>query len=92
MYTADLSRNQKMMVFLKALREAFDRKDQVCHLVRGWNFSHNEYGRMEIELRRRTGFVFLNRGISFVWKSLDEGHIVDPREFILSRIAAQGVY
>jgi hypothetical protein len=42
-------------------------------------------------VRKKNGFLHLERGISFVWKILDEKETLSPHKFILSRIATQGV-
>lgn len=58
--------------------------------VRFWGFTHNETGRYEIALLKRAGFMFTKKGISMVWKKLDEKSELNVNNFALSRMAAQG--
>ncbi len=59
-------------------------------LIRNWNFTHNSYKKKETEAYIKARYVFLNRGIGFVWKELGDFKL-DPKGFQLSRIASQGV-
>lgn len=58
--------------------------------VRFWGFSHNETGRYEVALLKKAGFMFTGKGISMVWKKLDEKSALKVEDFALSRMAAQG--
>jgi GNAT superfamily N-acetyltransferase len=59
-------------------------------VLRFWGFVHNETGKQEVALLKKSGFFFTNQGISFVWKKLDEGSSLNAQDFSLSRMAAQG--
>ncbi|MCE2712269.1 MAG: GNAT family N-acetyltransferase [Cryomorphaceae bacterium] len=59
-------------------------------LVRHWSFDHTFPNRNELSALSAAGFIYLKRGIGFVWKPMDVG-LPSPNEFYLSRIAAQGV-
>lgn len=59
-------------------------------LIRNWAFEHTEPNRKELSVQVDAGFIYLKRGIGFVWKPL-ASELPDSREFHLSRIAAQGV-
>jgi hypothetical protein len=59
-------------------------------VLRFWGFTHNNTGKQEIALLRRSGFMFTAQGISFVWKKLDETSSLDVMNFALSRMASQG--
>ena len=91
LYTNELSIQQKTFLLNNAVRILFKKEKANINLVRTLDFTHNKLGKQEVRIRKRTGFVHLNRGISFVWKSLDENNVLDPNKFHLSRIATQGV-
>ncbi|TVQ18093.1 MAG: GNAT family N-acetyltransferase [Bacteroidetes bacterium] len=59
-------------------------------MVRNWHFSHNSYNRVETRYFQQAGYTFLNRGIDFVWKELLPIPL-KPENFILSRMATQGI-
>jgi hypothetical protein len=59
-------------------------------VLRFWGFIHNESGREEVNLLKKSGFIFTNQGISFVWKKLDATTSLNVNNFVLSRLAAQG--
>jgi hypothetical protein len=73
--------------FLKAVNADLSTKTDV---VRFWGFSHNEAGSYEIQLLKRSGFMFTKQGISMVWKKLDEKSSLNVSDFALSRMASQG--
>lgn len=58
-------------------------------LIRFWGFDFNKTSLDEIELLKRTGFLFIGRGITFVWKQLGDEQLKST-ELLLSRMAAQG--
>jgi hypothetical protein len=90
-YSKELSDKQKENFLKEAINILLNNDSQPVNMIRTWDFSHNVYHRNEIELRKKTGFFHLDKGISFVWKSLDENDTLDPNNFILSRLASQGV-
>ncbi|SFT91231.1 Acetyltransferase (GNAT) domain-containing protein [Lishizhenia tianjinensis] len=57
--------------------------------VRTWMFDTNPLNKEEAELFQTAGYVHLNRGIGFVWKELTQTG-VNPKNFIVSRMATQG--
>ncbi|MCX8081672.1 MAG: GNAT family N-acetyltransferase [Bacteroidia bacterium] len=59
-------------------------------LIRNWVFDTNELNKNELFIFKKTGFVILNRGISFVWKALGKDTL-SPENFYLSRISTEGV-
>lgn len=60
-------------------------------LIRVWNFNSNKVNEQEIKILKKAGFFFLSRGVYFVWKDLELKKELDPKYFILSRMASQGV-
>jgi hypothetical protein len=72
-----------------ALRKLIEERSPV--MIRTWTFNTNVININEIKLYRKSGFVHLNRGIFFVWKSLEGNNNLRPENFILSRMASQGV-
>ncbi|MEY4602868.1 MAG: hypothetical protein RIT43_160 [Bacteroidota bacterium] len=64
-------------------------RENVC-LIRHWSFEHTAPNRTELSLLSESGFIYLKRGIGFVWKPLKD-ELPQAKDFYLSRIAAQGV-
>lgn len=90
-YAAKLNDSQKAIILKKALKLLFAREKGGVKLIRTWDFTHNNYGRKEISIREKAGFTHLDRGISFVWKNLDENNSLNAIDFNLSRLSSQGV-
>jgi len=90
-YSAIISAKQQTAIFKKALRLLLAKEKRNVKLIRSWDFSHNENGIKEISIRKQSGFTHIERGVSFVWKSLDPKDTLNVRDFNLSRIASQGV-
>ncbi len=59
-------------------------------MLRNWHFDHTKINEKEIENFKKVNFMFLNRGITFVWKNLGNNNFSSDN-FILSRISTQGV-
>lgn len=83
----DLSQETKVAMLQDATARLFK---QGIHLVRNWTFKTNALNKELTELHARAGYYNLDRGIGFVWKRLDDRPL-DPNQFVLSRIATQGV-
>jgi|GEM_PF-726049 len=90
-YAKGITLEQRKAMFSKAVKLLLKREKGGIQLIRTWDFVHNEMGRNEIDIRKGIGFTHLDRGISFVWKGLDEKDSLDVNAFYLSRIASQGV-
>lgn len=90
-YAASLSVDEKKIILNRTIDLLQEKENNTLSLIRTWDFSHNEYGKSEIGLREKVGFVHLERGISFVWKSLDDANKLNVSDFNLSRIASQGM-
>jgi hypothetical protein len=69
-------------IFTEIKKEAF--------IIRYWAFTINRYMINDKLLLESTGFTFINRGISFVWKDIDNQNIINPKNLIISRMASQG--
>lgn len=72
------------------LNEVISDVSKKTDVLRFWGFTHNETGLEEIDLLKRSGFIFTDQGISFVWKKLDEKSSLSVINFALSRMASQG--
>jgi hypothetical protein len=90
-YSKEISDNQKSQIQKKAIQLLKLQEKKSIKLIRTWDFIHNEYGKNELKIRKEIGYFHLDRGISFVWKSLDENNELNVLNFNLSRIATQGV-
>ncbi len=90
-YTSEVSEEQKCKIHNKAIKILLQQEQNTIKLIRTWDFTHNDYGKNELENRKRIGYYHLDRGISFVWKSLDDNNELDVTNFNLSRIATQGI-
>ncbi len=90
-YSNEVSEAEKTEMFRKAIDLLIEQENMNFSLLRTWDFSHNEYARREISRRSAVGLIHLDRGISFVWKSLDKENSLNVKNFILSRIASQGI-
>jgi len=88
-YDLNVSQEDRVMLFHHAIRLL--KKQHKVSLIRTWDFTHNAFGTDEIKVRTEVGFYHLDRGMSFVWKSLKEVDSLNVTDFILSRIASQGV-
>jgi len=91
LYSKEISNKQRVVLFNQALKLLLIKENKKVDLIRTWDFTHNDQGINEIAIRKRAGFIHLDKGISFVWKSLDDNNILLATDFILSRIASQGV-
>jgi len=59
------------------------------HLIRNWNFIHTPINNQEIKDFEASGYIHLERGVPFVWKTqIDKGLSVS--NFVISRIASEG--
>ncbi len=90
-YSNKISEIQKIKLHKKAIKLLIKKHKTNLKLIRTWDFSHNDYAKKELENRAKLGYFHLDRGISFVWKSLNENSELDVMNFNLSRIATQGV-
>ncbi len=91
LYAKKLTVDEKTKMLSKAIKKLIEKEKGNVKLIRTWDFDTNRYNKSAIEIRLKMGFIYLNKGISFVWKSLDDGQPLNPNNFLLSRLASQGV-
>ncbi|MFZ1678949.1 MAG: hypothetical protein WAT91_16825, partial [Saprospiraceae bacterium] len=89
-YADGITEDEKAMMMKKSIALLSGNKQVSVHLIRAWDFRHNQHGLDELRVRKKAGFYHLDRGISFVWKSLDPDNTLDALDFNLSRLASQG--
>ena len=89
-YADDLQEKERAAIFNQSIKVLLQKNSPPVSLIRTWDFRHTQLGNDEINIRRKSGFVHIERGISFVWKSLDAENVLSPFDFNLSRIASQG--
>lgn len=87
LFDQDLAERERKSIVLKAIQ--FMRKEGAA-IIRVMGFKHNEVNRQEKELLIKAGFIFVSRGIPFVFKSIEKGIL--PEQVYLSRINTQGVF
>ena len=90
-YAVKLSEKQKAAMHRKAIKLLLAKEKQNVKLIRTWDFSHNKLGNEEISIRKKAGYIHLERGVPFVWKTLDGNEKLNAADFNLSRIASQGM-
>jgi N-acetylglutamate synthase-like GNAT family acetyltransferase len=88
LYLSPNTTEQTVRGFIKSMLKVEAIK--TAKVLRFWGFRHNDQNRRELELLSAAGFTFINKGISMVWKSLDETLHLKPEDFVLSRMASQG--
>lgn len=59
-------------------------------IVRAMGFEHNAANKEDMELLKKSGFVFVNRGIPFIFKSMDNNIKAD--DIYLSRLNTDGTF
>lgn len=90
-YSTDITEPERILMLSKSINLLKADKNLPVNLIRTWDFTHNKFGQNEVVIRMKAGFVHIDRGISFVWKSLDDTNQLNVMDFNLSRIASQGV-
>lgn len=59
-------------------------------IIRNWIFDHNQFNKDEIGYYLQAGYYKVDKGVSLVWKKLDDFNL-SADGFFLSRITTQGV-
>ncbi len=59
-------------------------------LIRGWQFTHNDFSLNELNVLTKSGFFIVRRGVGLVWKNLGDSKL-QANNFVISRLATQGV-
>jgi hypothetical protein len=65
-------------------------RDSKSPLIRVLCFANSEEGKKQIQVLKKSGFIYLERGNYFVWKPLEEAETVRVEHLILSRLFTQG--
>lgn len=86
-FSSDISELEKAKMIRMLTKFMFKRG---VKLVRSWLFNTNELNKNEIQFFEKAGHFYLKRGISLVWKKLDDNDL-NVFDFYLSRIASQGI-
>lgn len=86
-FHSDLAISQKANI-IKSVTRMLLKEGIVA--IRTWVFDTNIVNSEEISIFKKAGYTHLNRGIGLVWKELNNTGL-KPENFILSRIATQGV-
>lgn len=87
LFDRNLSTETKAEIFQVALQYLVS-LDAV--IVRAMGFEHNSANKEDMELLEKSGFVFVNRGIPFIFKSMDENIKAD--DIYLSRLNTDGTF
>ncbi|OJX91930.1 MAG: hypothetical protein BGP01_06505 [Paludibacter sp. 47-17] len=87
LFHPDLSVAFKERISRRALQHL---KSKGAAIVRAMGFDHNKVNKEELGILNNAGFIFINRGIPFIFKSLDNK--VKPENVYLSRLNTQGTY
>jgi hypothetical protein len=87
LFNPDLSVALKEKITYIALQHL---KSEGAAIVRAMGFNHNKINKEELAILNRTGFIFINRGIPFIFKSLDKK--IKAEDLYLSRLNTQGTY
>ncbi len=88
LYTADQASENEIKQFLKTWIKSDRIKN--CSALRFWGFNHCAQNKKELELLKQFGFIFINKGISFVWLKLSESLKLHAQNMVISRMASQG--
>lgn len=65
-------------------------KEANTPLIRVLCFTNNEEALKQVDILKKTGFTYLERGNYFVWKSLDPGNAILTGHIFLTRLFTQG--
>ncbi|MCU0359907.1 MAG: GNAT family N-acetyltransferase [Bacteroidia bacterium] len=88
LYLSPEVRSGLLKQFMQSILRVKEIKDS--KVIRFWGFNHNLQNQKEVQLLSACGFTFINKGINLVWKTLDSSVILNPANFVLSRMASQG--
>ncbi len=91
MYLNKLNNKTKKSILLKAIKILQMNFNGDIDLIRNWEFTHNSHGIDLINVKKECGFIFIKRGIPFVWLPINGSNKINLSNINLSRIAAQGM-
>jgi GNAT superfamily N-acetyltransferase len=86
-FDSSIDEKEKVIILRHAVKSMFNKG---VTLIRNWHFDTNSINKAEIEVFKKAGFIVLKKGIGFVWKEMEPTQL-NPNNFLLSRISAQGV-
>ncbi|NDP22419.1 MAG: hypothetical protein GZ091_15245 [Paludibacter sp.] len=87
LFDRKLSIRTKAAIFQVALKYL---KSLDAVIVRAMGFNHNQANKEDMDLLIKSGFTFINRGIPFIFKSMDEN--IKAEDIYLSRLNTDGTF
>lgn len=87
LFDHNISFTQKQQIIKSALSFL---KGKNAAIIRVMGFEHNLTNKEEVKLLKSTGFIFLHKGIGFIFKSKKED--IESKNVYLSRLNTQGIY
>ena len=87
LFDRNLSMKTKAEIFQVALQYL---KSLDAVIVRAMGFNHNQANKEDMDLLIKSGFVFINRGIPFIFKSMDKN--IKAEDIYLSRLNTDGTF
>lgn len=87
LFDPNITSELKKKIVVVALQQL--KKKGAC-IIRAMGFDHNKINKEELDLLKGAGFVFVNRGIPFIFKSVDKS--IKPENVYLSRLNTEGIY
>jgi hypothetical protein len=87
LFEHSLTKKQKRAIAKKAITYM---KQQKAIIIRAMGFTHNEANLGEKQLLESIGFIFVPKGIPFIFKSNDDS--IKAEEIYLSHLNTQGVF
>lgn len=85
-FDSSLTQSEKVIILKHVVKKVFT---SGISLIRNWHFDTNEVNAAEIETYSKSNFIYIKKGIGFVWREMDSS--LNPNNFLLSRISTQGV-
>ena len=84
-----LSVKQKLIIIRNAVIKILEKN---TFLIRFWGFDKNPINVMEMNLLKKTGFIFIKKGTGIVWKNLQplEETKIEFKQVHFSRVYTQG--
>lgn len=86
----DNSITTKNKIYILKSLFRYIKKKYSYSLIRFWGFPTNQINKEEISLLKKCGFVFVNKGTYFVWKTLVNENNIEPFNILISRLYTQG--
>jgi GNAT superfamily N-acetyltransferase len=87
LFSQTLTERQKLQIIRKTIDTI---KNTGACAIRVLCFPNNDDMQDQINLLKKTGFVYLERGDHFVWKQLGQDNLIDVKDVFFSRLFTQG--